>query len=70
MNKLHIQKYTDNLLKITIVIGIVLLTNIFNCLIWQHKCVIHKAAFFESNSWGLTTFHWDDDSYAHVPETK
>lgn len=37
---------------------------------WQHLAVVHHAAFYEANSWGNSSFHWDDDSYAHVPETK
>ena len=46
---------------------IVLITNALTCLVWQHQCVVHRAAFFEADSWGRVSFHWEDDSYAHAP---
>ena len=31
-------------------------------LYWQHASVVHHAARYEANSWGITSFHWNDDS--------
>ena len=31
-------------------------------LYWQHSSVVHHAARYESNSWGISSFHWNDDS--------
>jgi len=28
----------------------------------QHEAVVHHAARYESNSWGIVSFHWNDDS--------
>jgi len=29
---------------------------------WQHEAIVHHAARYEANSWGLTSFCWNDDS--------
>jgi hypothetical protein len=29
---------------------------------WQHEAVIHHAGHFETTSWGVTSFHWNDES--------
>jgi len=34
---------------------------------WKHKAIIHQAAFYEADSWGQVSFHWNDDSVAHTP---
>jgi hypothetical protein len=44
-----------------------IVTIAFTSLYWQHKAIIHHAAFFEANTWGNVSFHWNDDSYAHAP---
>jgi hypothetical protein len=31
-------------------------------LYWQHASVVHHAARYETNSWGVSSFHWNDDS--------
>lgn len=31
-------------------------------LYWQHTAIVHHAARFEVDSWGNTSFHWNDDS--------
>jgi hypothetical protein len=36
-------------------------------LYWQHQSVVHHAAFFEANSWGCVSFHWNDVSFAQTP---
>jgi hypothetical protein len=37
---------------------------------YQHLAVVHHAATYEANSWGNVSFHWNDVSFAQVPETK
>lgn len=37
---------------------------------YQHLAVIHNAATYEASSWGNVSFHWNDVSFAQVPETK
>jgi hypothetical protein len=34
---------------------------------WKHYAIIHHSAFYESDSWGNVTFHWNDDSFAQMP---
>lgn len=34
---------------------------------YRHLAVIHHAAFYESDSWGHATFHWNDVSFAQAP---
>jgi hypothetical protein len=46
---------------------ICLMDCLLTSLYWQHQSVLHHAAFFEANSWGIVSFHWQDDSYAHTP---
>ena len=29
---------------------------------WQHQAVVHRGARWEADSWGFTSFHWNDDS--------
>jgi hypothetical protein len=33
----------------------------------KHQAVVHHSAFYEANSWGVVSFHWNDNSYAHTP---
>lgn len=33
----------------------------------KHQAVAHHSAFYEADSWGQVSFHWNDDSYAHTP---
>lgn len=28
---------------------------------WQHEAIKHHAAHFEVNSWGVTSYHWNDE---------
>lgn len=37
---------------------------------YRHLAVVHHAAFYETSSWGNPSFHWNDVSFAQVPETK
>jgi hypothetical protein len=59
---------TTNILSAILIVLCVLLTQwlIIN-IVWQHEAVLHHAAFFESNSWGIASFHWEDVSYAQTP---
>jgi hypothetical protein len=34
---------------------------------YKHYAIIHHAAFYEADSWGKVSFHWNDDSYAQAP---
>lgn len=34
---------------------------------WRHLAVKHGAAFYEANSWGISSFHWNDTSFAQEP---
>jgi hypothetical protein len=44
---------------------------LMDCLItslyWQHQSVLHHSASFEANSWGVSSFHWNDESFAQTP---
>ena len=41
----------------------VLVMNVY----WQHLAIVHHSAFYESDSWGITSFHWNDVSFAQAP---
>jgi len=41
------------------------ITSCASTLYWQHQACIHHAAKFEANSWGLVSYHWNDE-YAQV----
>jgi hypothetical protein len=36
-------------------------------LYWRHEAIIHHAAFYETSSWGNSSFHWNDVSFAQTP---
>ena len=36
-------------------------------LYWRHLAVKHNSATFETNSWGIPSFHWNDVSFAQTP---
>lgn len=55
-----------------LIIGIVIIvlniaTILCTSLYWQHQAVVHHSALFESDSWGNSSFHWNDDSFAQMP---
>ena len=61
---------TETLL-ITLLFLVLLVIDILGTsLYWQHQAVVHHAAAFEASSWGNVSFHWNDVSFAQVPETK
>jgi hypothetical protein len=63
--------FTTETLLITILFLILLVIDILGTsLYWQHLAVVHHSAFFEASSWGNVSFHWNDVSFAQVPETK
>ena len=33
----------------------------------KHQAVVHHAAFYEADSWGNVSFHWNDVSFAQTP---
>ena len=47
-----------------------LIDSIITTLYCNHLAVKHNAAFYSANSWGIPSFHWNDVSFAQVPETK
>jgi hypothetical protein len=60
-------KTQEKLYLLAIAFGVITLTNAITCLCWQHEAVLHHSAFFEANSWGLVSFHWNDVSFAQEP---
>lgn len=59
--------YTDKLIIVLSCLIFVIITNTITCLVWQHHCVLHHAAFYEADNWGTAHFKWQDTSYAHQP---
>lgn len=54
------------------IIAIVTLTfcvidSLATSLLWRHFAVQHHAATYEANSWGIPSFHWNDESSAQTP---
>lgn len=54
------------------ILSIVVLTfcvidSIATSLLWRHSAIVHHAAFYEANSWGIPSFHWADESFAQTP---
>jgi hypothetical protein len=45
-----------------IIVLIAILDSLATNLYWQHEAVTHHAARFDANSWGISSFHWNDDS--------
>ena len=39
-----------------------LITAFGTSIYWQHESVVHHAARFQADSWGLVSFHWCDES--------
>lgn len=40
---------------------------IVTSLLWRHFAIVHHAATYEANSWGIPSFHWNDESFAQTP---
>jgi len=38
------------------------LTAVGTSVYWQHESIVHHAARFQADSWGLVSFHWADES--------
>jgi hypothetical protein len=34
---------------------------------WKHYAIAHHSAFYEADSWGQVSFHWNDDSLPQTP---
>ena len=64
----------NELKQIGIVVAVALsfgfLDSVATSIYWKHLAIKHNAAFFETDSYGLSSFHWNDVSFAQVPETK
>jgi hypothetical protein len=61
------EKITLGITTIVVAISIFFLGCAFAEMQWKHKAIIHNAAFYEADSWGQVSFHWNDDSVAHTP---
>lgn len=44
------------------VIGFALVDTCVTILYFRHLAVVHHAARYECDSWGNSSFHWNDDS--------
>lgn len=44
-----------------------LIDSIAVSLYWRHLAIKHNAAFYETNSWGIPSFKWNDVSFAQTP---
>jgi hypothetical protein len=44
-----------------------LVDSIATSLYWRHLAIKHSAAFYETNSWGIPSFKWNDVSFAQAP---
>jgi hypothetical protein len=61
------KKLINSLTLIAMIVAFELLVILATSLYWEHNAVVHHAALFEASNWGNVSFHWQDDSYAHVP---
>lgn len=61
---------TETLLITLLFLTLLVIDILGTSLYWQHQAVVHHSAFFEASSWGNVSFHWNDVSFAQVPETK
>jgi hypothetical protein len=60
-------KILNTLTIISMILAFELVVVLATSLYWQHQAVIHHGAFFEANSWGMVSFHWNDVSFAQTP---
>jgi hypothetical protein len=51
----------NTLQRLSVAAGVLTLVWSIDLLVWQHQAVLHHAAHFEVNSWGVTRFHWNDE---------
>lgn len=58
---------TQTLTLAAIISCICLIDCLITSLYWQHNAVVHHAASFEANSWGVVSFKWNDESFAQAP---
>jgi hypothetical protein len=53
---------TYNLFLIALISAIIIAIDLLAVsLLWQHEAIKHHAAHFEVNSWGVTSYHWNDE---------
>lgn len=53
---------SDTFLIVLMVIAFGIVDTCVTILYFRHLAVEHHAARYEVNSWGTTSFHWNDDS--------
>jgi hypothetical protein len=58
-------KTYQTLLVIACTVPTIAITACATTLYWQHQACIHHAAKFEASSWGLVSYHWNDE-YAQI----
>ena len=61
---MNAKTYQTLLVTITTTLTIAI-TSCATTLYWQHEAITHHSAKFEANSWGLVSYHWNDE-YAQV----
>jgi hypothetical protein len=61
------EKITLGITTIVVAVSIFFLGWAFAEMQWKHKAIIHHSAFYEADSWGQVSFHWNDDSVAQTP---
>lgn len=54
-------KTTQTLTVAAIIFGFGVIDSLATCLYWQHVAINHHSAHFEVNSWGISSFHWNDE---------
>ena len=60
-------KIQQILILATIAFAFCVVDSVATSLYWKHLAIKHNAAFYETNSWGISTFKWNDVSYAQNP---
>jgi hypothetical protein len=59
---------TRNILVMSIVaLTFCAIDTLVTSLVWRHLAIKHSAATYEANSWGIPSFHWNDESFAQTP---
>jgi hypothetical protein len=60
------KKTNQTLTVAAIIFGFGVIDSLATCLYWQHVAINHHSAHFEVNSWGISSFYWNDE-YAQTP---
>jgi hypothetical protein len=52
---------------VIVVVTFAVIDSLATSLVWRHLAVKHSSATYEANSWGIPSFHWNDESFAQTP---